>query len=168
MGTIYIKVPNMGTTNEKVPDMGTKCWGFIQYNEGGNMDIKEIRYSTGLTQKQFAEKFNIPIGTLRRWEYGESKPAPYIVKLIAMQLPACENKMRKIQDNKGNTFYYNRDAGYIVDIKGTKINIQEDLEGVKKQNLVLYAKELFEAYYEIVNKFDKDCRMDKKEDIIWS
>jgi hypothetical protein len=27
---------------------------------------------------------------------------------------------------------------------------------------------LFEAYYEIQDKFDRDCRFDKTEDIIWS
>ena len=97
------------------------------------MNIKELRIMTGQTQKQFAENFGIPVGTLRRWEYGESTPAPYVIKLIADKIP----------------------------------EINEDIEGVKKENLVLYAKDLFEAYYEAVEKFDRDCRLDKQEDIIW-
>ena len=44
----------------------------------------------------------------------------------------------------------------------------EDLDGVKEKNLSLYVADLFESYYEIVDKFNRDCRLDKTEDIIWS
>ncbi len=123
---------------------------------------------TRLTQREFAAKFDIPIGTLRRWEYGESKPAPYIIKLIALQLPVDQGKMEQIKDEEGNIFFYNKEAGYLMDMQGTRINIKDELEEVKKQNLILYIKDLFEAYYEILDKFDRDCRLDKTEDIIWS
>lgn len=132
------------------------------------MDIKEMRDMTRLTQREFAAKFDIPIGTLRRWEYGESKPAPYIIKLIALQLPVDQKKMEQIKDEEGNLFFYNKEAGYLMDMQGTRINIKDELEEVKKQNLILYIKDLFEAYYEILDKFDRDCRLDKTEDIIWS
>ncbi len=132
------------------------------------MDIKEMRDMTRLTQREFAAKFDIPIGTLRRWEYGESKPAPYIIKLIALQLPVDQGKMEQIKDEEGNLFFYNKEAGYLMDMQGTRINIKDELEEVKKQNLILYIKDLFEAYYEILDKFDRDCRLDKTEDIIWS
>ncbi len=132
------------------------------------MDIKEMRDMTRLTQREFAAKFDIPIGTLRRWEYGESKPAPYIIKLIALQLPVDQRKMEQIKDEEGNIFFYNKEAGYLMDMQGTRINIKDELEEVKKQNLILYIKDLFEAYYEILDKFDRDCKLDKTEDIIWS
>ena len=132
------------------------------------MDIKEMRDMTRLTQREFAAKFDIPIGTLRRWEYGESKPAPYIIKLIALQLPVDQGKMEQIKDEEGNLFFYNKEAGYLMDMQGTRINIKDELEEVKKQNLILYIKDLFEAYYEILDKFDRDCKLDKTEDIIWS
>ena len=48
------------------------------------------------------------------------------------------------------------------------IQIGEDLNGVKEKNLSLYVADLFESYYEIVDKFNRDCRLDKTEDIIWS
>ena len=32
------------------------------------MEIKEIRAITGLTQRQFAEKYHIPFGTYQKWE----------------------------------------------------------------------------------------------------
>lgn len=35
------------------------------------MSIKEIRTMTGLTQRQFAKKYHIPIGTFQKWEAPE-------------------------------------------------------------------------------------------------
>ena len=32
------------------------------------MEIKDIRAITGLTQRQFAEKYHIPFGTYQKWE----------------------------------------------------------------------------------------------------
>lgn len=131
------------------------------------MTIKEMRYITGLTQKEFASKFDIPLGTLRRWEYGESVPAPYIVKLIARELAIDKEYLTKIFDDKGNTFFYDACAGYVMDVKGVKIYIGEKLSGVKEKNLIIYIKELFANYYDIVDKFNEDCRLDKAEEIIW-
>ena len=43
-----------------------------QLPEGPN--LKEIRARLQLTQEQFAEKFQVPLGTLRDWEQGVSVP----------------------------------------------------------------------------------------------
>jgi len=32
------------------------------------MEIREIRALTGLTQRQFADKYHIPFGTYQKWE----------------------------------------------------------------------------------------------------
>ena len=85
------------------------------------MNIKEIRNTTGLSQRSFSKMFNIPISTLQKWEQGESSPTPYIIKLIANQLPIDNDNMCKIEDNNGKIYYYNRDAGYLIDSIGTKI-----------------------------------------------
>lgn len=97
------------------------------------MNIKEIRNTTGLSQRSFSKMFNIPISTLQKWEQGESSPTPYIIKLIANQLPIDNDNMCKIEDNNGKIYYYNRDAGYLIDSIGTKIKIGEDLDGVKEK-----------------------------------
>ncbi len=131
------------------------------------MNIKEMRELTGETQKEFAKRFDIPLGTLRRWEYGESTPAPYIIKLIAQQLPIDTNRLKVIDDGKGTKFYYDNDNHIIIDRRGTRIKVNESVETVKEQNLFLYTKDLFETYYELIEKFDRDCRLDKQEDIIW-
>lgn len=36
--------------------------------------VKRIRWQLGLSQEDFAERFEIPIGTLRDWEQGRSRP----------------------------------------------------------------------------------------------
>lgn len=130
------------------------------------MNIKEMRELTGQTQKEFADSFDIPIGTLRRWEYGESTPAPYILKLIAEKLPMKKESMKKIESANG-TYYFDSLTGTIADTKGTKIRVNVDMNGVNEQNLVIYANSLFESYYEAVKKFIRDCNIDKKEDILW-
>lgn len=55
----------------------------------------------------------------------------------------------------------------VSDTRGNRIFISEDLEGVKEQNLVLYLKDLYDEFYEIQEKFNRDCRYDKAEDILW-
>lgn len=47
-----------------------------------NLTIKELRIRTGLSQSQFAKRFNIPVKTVQNWEFGCSTPRPYIVSLI--------------------------------------------------------------------------------------
>jgi len=36
--------------------------------------IKVIRRALGLTQEEFADRFSIPLGTLRDWEQGRAEP----------------------------------------------------------------------------------------------
>ena len=130
-------------------------------------EVKDIRRSTGLTQKAFAEMFGIPINTLRKWEQHEAAPPTYLVRLIAKSLPSPENALEKIEDSKGNVYYYDSTKMLVMDSSGNAIPIHEDLEGVKRKNLGLYLHDLFEAYYNIQEKFDRDCRFDKEENIIW-
>ncbi len=155
-------VPNLDIIKKNISKLG------ITVYRGCLMNIKEIRYKTGLSQREFSNLFNIPVSTLQKWEQGESSPSPYVVKLIANQLPLDIDSLYRIEDNKGKIYYYNREAGFLVDSIGTKIMINEELEGVNKKNLPLYVADLFESYYEIVDKFNRDCKLDKMEDIIWS
>jgi putative transcriptional regulator len=34
------------------------------------LDCKKIRHDLGLSQSEFSERFNIPLGTIRNWEQG--------------------------------------------------------------------------------------------------
>jgi putative transcriptional regulator len=47
---------------------------------------KHVRWTVGLSQEEFAERFGIPIGTLRDWEQGRFEPdqaAQSYLKVIA-------------------------------------------------------------------------------------
>lgn len=46
------------------------------------MTIKEIRKMTKLSQKQFADYFDISIRTIQEWEQGRRKPPDYTPKLL--------------------------------------------------------------------------------------
>lgn len=131
-------------------------------------EIRELRESTGMTQKAFAAMYGIPISTLRKWEQGEASPAPYVVKLLARSLPSTDSSLQKIAGSGGIFYYYDKNQKSVSDMQGNKIFIQEDIEGVKEQNLVLYLRDLFDGFYEILGKFNRDCRYDKEEDILWS
>ena len=50
------------------------------------MSIKEIRLSTGMNRKEFAEYFGIPYRTVEDWEAGKAKCAPYLLALIVYKL----------------------------------------------------------------------------------
>lgn len=60
------------------------------------LTIKQLRLLTRLTQRDFAEKFDIPLKTLQKWEQGTSKPASYIPEMIYTIL---------LMELKLNTFY---------------------------------------------------------------
>lgn len=44
--------------------------------------IKEIRLATGLTQKEFAEKYHIPYGNLVNWEQLRVREPGYVSYLL--------------------------------------------------------------------------------------
>lgn len=44
--------------------------------------LKGIRSLTGLSQKKFAEKYDIPTRTIENWETGSRVPPEYVLKLL--------------------------------------------------------------------------------------
>ena len=50
------------------------------------MTIKELRKSTGLSQKGFAEYLNIPQRSIENWESGVREPPTYVLELIEYKL----------------------------------------------------------------------------------
>ena len=112
--------------------------------------------------------YRIPLSTLRNWEQGTNTPAPYVIELIAKTLPSVNSTLKVIKTKNGQSYYYDKNQRCVLDIKGNRIYIKEDLDDIKEQNLILYLEEMFERFYEIQEKFDRDCKYDKEEDILWS
>ncbi len=46
------------------------------------MSIREMRFQTGLSQRKFANMFDIPVATLKDWEQGRRTPPTYVVTMI--------------------------------------------------------------------------------------
>ena len=60
------------------------------------MTIQELRKETGLSQSQFAKKFDIPVGTLQHWEQGVRQPPDYLVSLMVRVLEYEHRDKRKM------------------------------------------------------------------------
>ena len=50
------------------------------------MTFKDLRTSSGMTQKVFAEYFNIPKRTVENWEGGQRKCPEYLLSLMEYKL----------------------------------------------------------------------------------
>lgn len=159
------KVTSLGIILLEVSKLVIFEKGINMLNTG--MSIREMRGRTGLTQKAFSELFGIPVSTLRKWEQGEASPPEYVVRLLARILPGKDQGLLEIR-GANTVFYLNTDRQSVTDQKGNEIYYQEDLQGVKERNLVLYLEDLFSDFYAIQDRFNRDCRYDKQENIIWT
>ena len=73
------------------------------------MNIKELRFQTGLSQSKFAAMFDIPVSTLRNWEQERRTPPTYVVnmikKILELQgiliddnyIDSCESRRRSVE-----------------------------------------------------------------------
>lgn len=53
-----------------------------QYKNAKAMKVRELRVTTELSQRKFAEKFNIPYRTIENWEEGKTEPPDYVLRLL--------------------------------------------------------------------------------------
>ena len=83
--------------------------------------IKELRKSTGLSQREFSSMYSIPLSTLRKWEQGESSPAPYVLTLLARTLPDTNSSLKEIRTKDGRVFYCDFNQKMVSDVYGRKI-----------------------------------------------
>lgn len=130
-------------------------------------EFKLLREKTKMSQKQFADVFEIPLSTLRKWEQGESNPPTYIYKMISKLINIDNPNLVLIKGNNRD-YYYDQIDSCVYDNLSNCIKIRQDLSKIKKDNLPIYLDRLFDDFYIIQNSFDEDCIYDLKEDIIWS
>ena len=62
------------------------------------MEIQETRLKAHMSQRTFSQHFGIPLGTLRNWEQGISKPPDYVFNMIITSLR--RDKMINIETMK--------------------------------------------------------------------
>lgn len=53
-----------------------------------NIDVKNIRISMNMTQKQFSEVFGVSVKTVEAWENGRNRPNGVAMRLLEV----CEKK----------------------------------------------------------------------------
>ena len=46
----------------------------------------ELRKMTGLSQRKFGDKYNIPWRTIQQWECGERVPPEYVYELLKFKV----------------------------------------------------------------------------------
>lgn len=63
------------------------------------MTIKQLRESTKLSQQKFADKFNIPVANIQKWEQGINKPLDYVVSMIQIILE-YEKKIEELKNER--------------------------------------------------------------------
>lgn len=131
------------------------------------MNVKEMRLATGLSQTAFSRAYRIPVSTLRKWEQGDASPAPYVLDLLAAAIPVFHSEYEKVSAPDGTVYYHDPVRNIFMDALGNTVSAHESAEGVSRKNLGLYLKELFEGYYQLQDKLDRDLAFDKKEGIEW-
>lgn len=123
------------------------------------MLIKEIRLRTKLTQKEFAERFQIPLSTLRKWEQCESKPSKYLLNLLVNAMPEYNPNLRVIKRNN-NIFYIDEDLKIIYDKYNNSIKYTEEIKNISENNLSVYINSYFKQFYELQKLLNQDFKYD--------
>ena len=129
--------------------------------------IREIRDSTNLSQKEFADMLHIPVSTLRKWEQNQSAPPSYVLNLIRNSFPQTNKDYEEYLGSGRKKYYLDRNNSRVGDSLGNWISFHEDISDVIKENIGIYIETLFNKYYEIVKSFDNELKCDKINKINW-
>lgn len=65
-----------------------------------NVDIRSIRDQLELSQREFSERFRIPLGTLQGWEQGRRDP-DYVAQIFLRMIDTDPQKVDEIINNSG-------------------------------------------------------------------
>ena len=63
--------------------------------------IKKIRERTGLSRREFCEKYGIPYQTVTDWELGHRTPPEYLMRFMAYYIE-LHKIMDESKDKEGN------------------------------------------------------------------
>lgn len=58
----------------------------LEENTMESIRVKELRTKAGMTQKTFADFFEMPLMTIQNWEQGKRECADYLYKLMEYKL----------------------------------------------------------------------------------
>ena len=100
LGWVKIDIPEpelRGDVDHPTPDPDNMPWTEEQLaNRKRVPRVRTLRRQLSLTQAEFAERYQIPVGTLRDWEQGRSEPdapARAYLKVIAADPQGIAEKL---------------------------------------------------------------------------
>lgn len=64
--------------------------------------IRKLRRTTGLSQRKFAKKYNIPCRTIENWEEGKNEPPEYVLELLA-KVVVADNIIELMEEERDET-----------------------------------------------------------------
>ena len=131
------------------------------------MKIRDIRKMTGLSQREFANKYSIPLPTLQHWERDFTQPPKYFLQLIEESVCADQKETLCFKGKYGETYMYSPDNNTIMNETGDKLYITDLFNDVKLENAGLYLSELFDSIKQAKDLFSIECKEDIRNDIIW-
>jgi len=87
---------------EEIGDMSTNKINYDNYARLIGMRIEEVRYKTGLSQEDFAEKLNITKSRYLEYVKGRNQPKPEFLKLLKETFPLYTDMEYIITGVEGN------------------------------------------------------------------
>ncbi len=100
------------------------------------MDVKRIRQVSGLTQKEFSDRYRIPLKTLQNWEADSSLPSaracpPYVIFLL-------EKAVKEDFPNTKTLMEADIDSRHLTAINHAKAKIQRSPLAKYVRDVLLY------------------------------
>lgn len=92
------------------------------------MNVAKLRHETALSQRQFAELFDIPVRTLQQWEQGKSSPPPYVVGMMEQLLSKKDEQQATSGRHRDNSGHNNASRHTIPRRKAWRVCIDRPFE----------------------------------------
>lgn len=124
--------------------------------------IVEYRKNRNLSQQKFADLYNVPVSTLRKWEQKESKPSRYFVDMLKNN--EKDNHLITLK-NDNKTYMFDSKKKIVYNNSGTGIMVNYDITTINKNNLFIILDQLFEDYTMMIGRFATMCILESKGDI---
>ena len=121
--------------------------------------MKEIRAITGLTRKDFSDKYGIPLRTLEEWEAGRRIPPEYVIRMLAYYV-GVSAIVEQADGNTSEEIKNSRNVNIIRDIENRKIVVIHDIIFKNKQNIKWdeveqYLEQYINEFYTIADDGEK-------------
>ena len=126
--------------------------------------IVKYRKDRKLSQKSFAELYDVPLSTLRKWEQKESTPSKFFIEMLKKNEE--DNHLIKIE-NDNKVYFFDLNKMIIYDNLNNGIRVNRDITKLNRNNLFIMLNQLYEDYYKAIERFEILCTLDEKGNSKW-